>query len=153
MQKHPPFLLHFLAMFFMVSFLINLNGIVQLVQSWNWLLAAGYTPHPVYVVFKSTFIGLASLFAAASLWLYIPFSARFSQILAVIVFIWFWLDRLLLTRNPLSFEHHAFPLLISLLILLFVVVSSWLLEPYMKYRANRLSPADEDGEQDEQNLP
>ncbi len=153
MPKHPPFLLHILAMLFMVSFLINLNGIVQLVQSWNWLLAAGYTPHPVYVVFKSAFIGLASLFAAVALWLCRPLSPRFSQVLAVLVFIWFWLDRLLLTRNPLSFEHHLFPLLISLLILAFVGISSWLLEPYMKYRANRLSPADEDGEQDEQNIP
>jgi hypothetical protein len=37
-----------------------------------------------------------------------------------------------LTRNPLPFKNQLLPLLVSVLLLLFVLVSAWLLEPYMK---------------------
>jgi hypothetical protein len=145
MKNRIPPLLHILAAFFVVNFLVNLPGIVQLVQSWNWLLAAGYYPHPVYVVFKNTFLALASLAAAGTLWARLDLAPRFSQALAGLAFAWFWVDRFLLTRNPLPFRDHVFPLVISVLILAFFVISAWLLEPFMRGHI----PAAGDGEEDE----
>ena len=132
MNKRPPFLLHILAALFVVVFLISLAGIIQLLQSWNWILAAGYFPHPVYVVFKNAFIILASLAAATGLWARLNFSPRLSQVLAALIFAWFWLDRLILTRNPQPFGSHLFPLVLSVLLLGFVWICAWLLEPFMR---------------------
>lgn len=131
-KKHPPFLLHLLAVFFILAFLVNIAGASQTIQSWNWLLAVGYFPHPVYTLFKTVLIALIAVFAAIVLWLRLPLAPRFCQVSGVLVFAWYWFDRLALTRNPLPFTNHLFPLLISVLLMLFVLVSSWLLEPYMK---------------------
>lgn len=131
-NNHPPFLLHLLAILFVVSLLVNLAGIVQTIQSWNWLLAAGYFPHPIYTLFKSLLIALLSFTAALTLWLRLSLAPRLCQVTGILVFTWFWLDRLVLTRNPLPVRGHLFPLLVSVLLLAFVLISSWLLEPFMK---------------------
>lgn len=150
MKKRPPFLLHILAAFFVVYFLVNLAGIIQLVQSWNWLLASGYFPHPVYVIFKNAFLGLAGLAVAAALWTRLAFAPRFCQVLTGLTFAWFWVDRLLLTRNPLPFKDHLFSLFVSLLLLFFVLLSAWLLEPFMRGQAEINSLSNEAGDLDEQ---
>ena len=144
MNKRPPFLLHVLAALFVVVFLISLAGIVQLLQSWNWILSSGYNPHPVYVVFKNAFIALASLAAAAGLWARLSFSPRFSQVLAALIFAWFWLDRLILTRNPQPFSTHLFPLVLSVLLLGFVWICAWLLEPFMRGKTTRIVQMEEE---------
>lgn len=150
MKKRPPFLLHILAAFFIVAFLINLAGIIQSVESWNWLIAAGYHPHPVYLVFKNAFLALANLAAAVLLWARCDFSPLFSQLLAGITFAWFWVDRLLLTRNQLPFKEHTFALFASLLLLAFVLLSSWLLEPFMRGQMDAEDIDDDNGVQNEQ---
>ncbi len=143
-KNRPPFLLHLLAILFVLSLLVNLAGILQTIQSWNWLLAAGYFPHPLYSLFKSLLIALLSFTAALTLWLRLPFATRSCQVTGILVFAWFWFDRLVLTRNPLPVRGHLFPLLVSVLLLVFVLISSWLLEPFMK-SADRPSQ-DENGD-------
>ena len=135
-RVRPPFLLHLLAGFFVLVFLANLAGIPQTLQSWKWLLAADYFPHPVYLLFKTLLLALLSLSAALAFWGRCRFAPRLGQVSALLIFTWFWFDRLVLTRNPLPFKNHLFPLVISVLVLAFVLVSSWLLEPYMKDAVN-----------------
>lgn len=135
-RNHPPLLLHLLAALFVAAFLLTLSGTLQTIQSWNWLLAAGYFPHPLYVLFKSLLVAILSACAGVVLWLRRFFAPRFSQVCALLVFAWYWFDRLALTRNPLPFRSHLFPLLISVLLLAFVLISAWLLEPYMKRPAS-----------------
>lgn len=147
MNKRSPSLLHILAAAFVANFLLNLAGIIQLVQSWNWLMAIGYSPHPLYAVFKNAFLALSSLAAAGALWARLSIAPLFSQVLAALAFAWFWLDRLLLTSNPQPFKDHLFPLFISLLLLGFFLLSAWLLEPYM--RGLPVSSDDHDADEDE----
>ncbi|HOV06371.1 MAG TPA: hypothetical protein PLV27_03835 [Anaerolineaceae bacterium] len=128
----PPFLLHIVAIAFIICFLMNLAGIIQVVESWNWLLAAGYFPHPVWTVLKGAFVGLSSLVTAVFLWVRFPFAPRLAQVVAGLVFASYWIGRLALTSNPLPFSAHLFPLLLSLFLLIFIFLSAWLLEPFMK---------------------
>ena len=139
-KQRPPFLLHLLAGFFLLALPINVSGIVQTVNSWNWLLAAGYFPHPVYAVFKGFIIAIGSLVAAISLWGRFSWSARYAQVMATLIILWFWVDRVFLTRNPLPFSDHLFPMLVSALILIFVLVSLWLLQPWMKTATPKVEP-------------
>ena len=131
-KSRPPFLLHLLAGFFVIAGIVNITGIIQVVDSWNWLLASGYYPHPVYAVFKGTFIASGCLVAGASLWARRAWSPRFGQVMTCLVILWFWVDRVLLTRNPQPFAEHLFPLLICVMVGAFVLVSLWLLQPWMK---------------------
>jgi len=129
---HPPFLLHLFASAFLLVFLINLAGFLQALRSWNWLLAAGVFPHPVYILFKTVLLALLSFTAALAIWGRRAFAPRLGQANSLLFFLWYWFDRLVLTRNPLPFKNQLLPLLVSVLLLLFVLVSAWLLEPYMK---------------------
>lgn len=149
-KKRSPILLHILAASFVVAFLINLAGILQTVESWNWLLAADFFPHPVYVVFKNAFLALTNLAAAVLLWARLRFAPVYSQVLAGLTFAWFWVDRLLLTRNPLPFKEHTFAFFTSLLLLAFVLLSAWLLEPFMRGQMDIEDNDDDDGVQNEQ---
>jgi hypothetical protein len=128
----PPFLLHLLASAFLLVFLINLAGFLQALRSWNWLLAVGVFPHPAYLLFKTLLLALLSFTAALAIWGRRAFAPRLSQVNSLLFFLWYWFDRLVLTRNPLPFKNQLLPLLVSVPLLLFVLVSAWLLEPYMK---------------------
>lgn len=127
-----PFLLHIVAIAFLLCFLINLAGIVQGIESWNWLLAAGYSPHPIWIMLKDAFFGLASLVTAILLWVRSPFAPRLAQVIAGLTFVSYWVARLAVTSNPLPFSAQLFPLLLSLFLLAFILLSAWLLEPYMQ---------------------
>lgn len=131
-KDRPPLLLHLLAGFFMITCLVNLAGIPQTLQSWNWLLAAGYFPHPIYLLFKNLLVASLAVIAAITLWRRTVFAPRLCQVGGVLIFAWYWFDRLILSLNPLPFRYHLFPLFVSVLALSFVLTSSWLLEPYMK---------------------
>lgn len=131
-SSRPPFLLHLLAAIFTIAALLSIVGIAQTLRSWNWLLVAGYYPHPLYVVFKSSLLALFFLAMALFLWLRVPFAPRLCQWLGGLVFLWFWFDRLVLTRNPLPVKAHLLPLVVTVLTLAFVGFSAWLLEPFMK---------------------
>jgi len=150
MKKRSPILLHILAVSFVAAFLINITGIIQTVESWNWLIAADFFPHPVYVVFKNAFLALANLAAAVLLWTRLSFAPVYSQVLAGLTCAWFWVDRLLLTRNPLPFKEHTFALFTSLLLLAFVLLSAWLLEPFMRGQMDAEDLDDDNGVQNEQ---
>ena len=106
MKPRTPFLLYLLAIFFVLATLIHLFGVIQTVQSWNWLRAIDYQPGPIYTVFKNIFLFLAFLCAAIFLLLRFAWATLFDGIVVVINAIWFWIDRLVLTQNPLPFKGH-----------------------------------------------
>jgi len=144
-----PVLLHILAGLCVLILLMNISGIVQTIQSWNWLLAAGYFPHPVYSILKGVMAGLGSLVAALALWLRAPWAPQFGRVLAILLLGWFWADRILLTRNPLPFKDHIFALVVSALLLFFILVSLWLLQPWMSSSASTNAPVVDEGGLDE----
>ena len=110
MKPRTPFLLYLLAIFFVLVTLIHLFGVIQTVQSWNWLRAIDYQPGPIYTVFKNIFLFLAFLFAAIFLLLRFGWAPLFDGIVVVLNAAWFWIDRLVLTQNPLPFKGHLFNL-------------------------------------------
>jgi hypothetical protein len=131
MKPRTPFLLYLLAIFFILAALIHLFGVIQTVQSWNWLRAIDYQPGPIYTVFKSVFLFLAFICAAIFLLLRFAWATLFDGILVGLNSIWFWFDRLVLTQNPLLFKQHLFNLAATAIILFFFLFSLYLLQPFM----------------------
>lgn len=132
MKTRDPFLLLLLAALFLLTGLIHILAIFQSVRSWNWLLAAGYSPAPIYAVFKNSLLGLAFIAAGVLLWLRLEWVLLLDAIIVGVSTVWFWVDRIALTRNPLPFKEHLFYILASLLILGFCLLSLDSLRPFMR---------------------
>ena len=118
--------------FFLVGGLIALVGLIGVFRSWYWLV--GFTPtiFPVYGIFKEITLTAAWLVAAFLLWREVPWGPRFCGTTAVLSTAWFWLDRLVITQNPLPFGRHVLWLVITILLLVFVLLSLFLISPVKK---------------------
>ena len=146
MKTRAPFLLHLLAALFLLTGLIHLLGIFQAVRSWNWLEAAGYSPSPIYAVFKNSLLGLAFLAAGVLLWLRYDWGLLLDAIIVGLATVWFWVERVVLTQNPLPFKEHLFYILASGVIVTFCLLSLDSLHPFMR---NAGQAVEQTGEIDE----
>ena len=129
---HVPCLLHLIAVLFVLAAVMQAAGVAQTFRSWNWLLVSGYYPHPLYAVFTGSLFSLIFITTGILLWLRFSFAPRLGQLAAGLVFIWYWVDRLLLSRVQLQINSHLIPLIVSVVMLIFLLFSLWLLEPFMK---------------------
>ena len=132
MKDRPPFLLHLVAIAFLLAAAIQVFGILQLARTWNWLSLAGYSPSPLVIVFKSVFFALAYLLSAVFLWMRLTLAPGFGSAAFLLGTAWFWMDRILLTSNPLPLKEHLFLLLANIILLGLGLASLYLLVPYMK---------------------
>jgi len=137
MKTKVPFLLHLLAGLFLVNSLVHFLGVFQAIRSWNWLQVMDYQPGPIYAVFKNAALGLGFLDAAILLWMRLDWAPRLDGVIVITSALWFWLDRLALNRNPLPFIDHLLPLLLTLLVLAFCLLSLESLKPFMRTAARR----------------
>ena len=118
-------------------------GIIQLVHTWNWLQLTGYSPSPLVIVFKSAFFSLVYLLSAIFLWLRLVLAPGFAGAAFLLGTAWFWVDRVLLTSNPLPFKEHLFLLLANIILLGLGLASLYLLVPYMRSRQQPPEDTDE----------
>lgn len=132
MKKHVPFLYYLLIVFFLLGSLISLSGLIGIFQSWDWLVVFTPTIFPVYGIFKGIVITASWLVAAGLLWREVPWGIAFCGTTAALSAAWFWLDRLVVTQNPLPFNRHVLWLVITVLLLIFVLLSLSLVSPVQK---------------------
>ena len=149
MNQRPPFLLHLLGTGFVLVSLVHFLGVIQVVQSWNWLRVIDYRPDPIYTVFKSGFLALAFLTSAIFLWIRFSWAPLFNGIVILLAVIWFWVDRIFLSQNPMPLKDHLFSLLATVLILFFSLFSLYLLQPYMKENPLTIHEEAESGDQND----
>lgn len=132
MKNKPLFLLHLLAVLYLLASLGCLFGIVQTISSWNWLLAVDYYPHPGYNIFENTFLFLAFLASAVVLWMRFQWAPALCQAVTLLAGVWYWIDRTLITENHMPFAEQIFPILVTVLVLFLLLFSLYLIQPYMK---------------------
>jgi hypothetical protein len=132
MMPRRPFLLYLVVFFFLVGVLVTMLSLSQTIHSWNWLSAIGIFPSPVYLVFKNVFLLLAFAAAGITVWIRLAYAPVFSDAVVLVTVAWFWLDRVILTQNPLPFSRHILAIVLSVIIVLFFVFSMYLLDPFMK---------------------
>ncbi len=76
----------------------------------------------IYIGASGVVWGLAGLGAALALWVGMPIAPIFARAAAAGCFIWYWLDRLLLTQSSLSKTNQLFMLVFSIAALAFAFV-------------------------------
>jgi hypothetical protein len=148
-----PFLLYLIIFFFLLAVFNSVLGLIEILKTWNWLRAFEITPSPVYLVFKNAFILLAFTTASVTLWMRVAWAPVFGGAVISVSTLWFWVDRVILTQNPLPFSRHLLMLGLSILLLLFFLLSFYLLIPFMKPNENQwveeTEPSSLEGEKDE----
>ena len=152
MRSKPPLLFYLVGIAYILASLVFLFGVIQTVSSWNWLLAMNYRPLPAYNIFENTFFFLVCLVSVVSLWTRTRWAPLFCQVSAALVTVWLWLDRVLLVQNHLPIKQRILPLFSSILILLFLLLSLSLLQPYMK-NGSTASPVENDPGDYDENSP
>lgn len=134
--KHKrPFLIYLLAVIFLGAALVALLSVIGILREWNWYLAYSGFPSPAYAVFRGVFLFPAWLAAAAFLWKGYRWSGFYAGTLTVINMLWFWVDRLFLTQNPLSFNRHIISIVVTCLFSIMVLLSLYLLNPLLSRRS------------------
>jgi hypothetical protein len=132
MKTKRPFLLWLLVIIFLISSFVSISGVVATLKTWNWFQAFSPAISPIYNIFKGSFLTLAWLAAAILLWLRITWSVTYSISIAALTAAWFWVDRVLLSQNPLPLNRHILPILITIILFTLILFSLYSLLPYMK---------------------
>ncbi len=132
MKHRRPFLLWLLCLVFLGVAFIYLLQIVQTIQSWNVLLAVQYRPGPWYPLFQGVLFLLAFLCSAGLLWLRINWAPTFAALTTAFTFVWYWLDRLVLTHVPQPIAKFLFALVLFLILFILMIASLWAIQPFMR---------------------
>lgn len=107
-------------------------GTIGVFKAWNWLLAFTSLNSLVLQVFLGSLIGLAWISAAVILLLKLQWAILYSSSVVILTTAWVWVERLVLTKNPLPFNRHALALATTCVFLLFVFSALYLVAPSMK---------------------
>jgi hypothetical protein len=127
-----PVLLHILVILFLMAGAFSLVGTLGVFQSWTWWLSFLSVKSMVLQVFLGFLITLAWVSAAIILWLRFSWAVVYCSFVIILSAVWFWVERLWLTQNPLPFSRHMLLLAIHCVFLIFVFSSLYLVAPAMK---------------------
>lgn len=132
MKSKRPFLVYALTILFLLAGVFSLLGITGLFKAWNWLLSFTPLKSLIFQVFLGILITLAWVSAAIILWLRLHWAILYSSCVTILTTVWFWVERIFLTKNPLPFNRHALLMVITCVFLLFVFSSLYLVVPSMR---------------------
>lgn len=129
-QKRP-FLLKVLAFCLLI---ITMSGALRLygaLTSWNLLSELGLPVRPLYLAVYGGIQAVAALIGCFGLWFRQRWSLTYNLIFLPLILLWYWLDRLLLTRSEIANENLLFTVIATLIFLIFSMLSlSWLKKHY-----------------------
>ena len=131
MKSKPPFLLYLLGLIAFAASFYYFSETVQAVRSWNLLAIMQYRLGPIYPVFQGALLGSAFLFGGIILLMRLAWAPAFNANLLSAAVVWFWLDRTVLSLNPLPFSQQIFPICATVLLLSLLIGALWSLQPNM----------------------
>jgi uncharacterized membrane protein len=101
------------------------TGMTRLVQSilnWSWLIELEITPGPLYLAIYGALQGILALVSAAGIWSGKSWAYTFSRAAVILLFLMYWLERILFTRSPTGWTNLPFSITASLVLLAFAMV-------------------------------
>jgi hypothetical protein len=132
MTVKRPFLLYLLPILFLLAGAISLVGLLGIFQAWDWWLAFTSLTPIILNVFFGMLSTLIWISAAVILWMRLSWAVLYCSFVVILMTVWFWVDRLFLTRNLLPINRYMLTLAVTCLFLLFVFSSLYLVAPSMQ---------------------
>jgi len=131
-----PVLIYVLTFIFLMAGVFSLVGTLGIFQSWNWWLSFVSVKSIILQVFLGVLTTLAWISAAVILWLRLSWAVIYSSAVTILAVVWFWVERIFLTQNPLPFSRHMLLLTMHCVLLIFIFSSLYLIIPAMKTYQN-----------------
>lgn len=132
LPSRRPFLLYVLSILFLLAGAFSLVATIGVFQAWGWWLAFTSLMPIVLQVFVGALVTLSWLSAAIIIWLRLPWAVIFCSAVTILATVWVWVERILLTKNPLLFSRHLLALAVTFVFLIFVFSALYLVAPFMK---------------------
>jgi len=101
------------------------TGFTRLLQSilnWSWLIDLEITPGPLYLAIYGALQGCLALISAVGLWSGKSWAYPFSRAAVILLFLMYWLERILFTRSTSGWTNLPFSIAASLVLLAFALV-------------------------------
>jgi hypothetical protein len=130
--KKAPFLLYIIAFIFLCLSVVHFLSLAMILRSWTWLRVFEINPGTGILFFANLFFGLGFLLAGFFLLLRRTWAYGFGGILSMLATAWFWVGRTVLSQSPLPFARQVFLLILSIILLVLVLLSLWLLAAHLK---------------------
>ncbi len=127
-----PFLLYLLPILFLLTGAISLVGTLGIFQAWEWWLTFTSVELVIIRVFLGVLSALAWVSAAIILWRRLSWAIIYCSLVTLLAAIWFWVERLFITQNPLPFNRHLLAIAVTCVLLIFVLSALYLVAPFMK---------------------
>jgi hypothetical protein len=114
------FLFKLLSLLLLIFAVLGWLRFSQSIYQWYYLVAYQVKPGPLYTLISGLLIGISMSIGLVAFWMRKPWSKQYLQIAFAIIFTGWWLDYLILTRNPSAFTNWPFRLVGSLVVLGFI---------------------------------
>jgi hypothetical protein len=131
MRIKSPLLLKLLAALFFLAGLYYFFQAGEAIRRWNMLVLLKYYPSPVYPIFQGILLGGAFLVGGVLLIRRLPWAGPFNMVLVLLTLAWTWLDRTVLSMNPLPFSHQVFAIICSIMITVLMEGGLWALQLFL----------------------
>lgn len=124
-QKKPgkPFFLKVLMAGLLIFALFNGLRVYGAFSSWTFLWTVGVRPGPGYIAASGVVFGLGFLAAFTGLLFQVRGAAWVVRAVVLVYVLWYWLDRLLLTRSPGELKNWPFAVGMTVLLVGFTLLA------------------------------
>jgi len=113
----------FFKLFCLLLFIFAVFGWLRFSQSifqWHYLVMYQVKPGPLFTLVSGLLIGVSMSIGMVAFWIRKPWSKKYLQITIALLFLGWWLDYLILTKNPTALINWPFRLIGSLVVIGFI---------------------------------
>ncbi len=131
-----------LIIYTLLLFLVSATGWLRLQQAiiyWDKLVTYKMDVPPLYLAVSGAVFGIVMLLAAIWLWFGLPYYRSLTAVAVASFSLWYWIDRLTLTRNDSMQANWLFALLVTLF---FWVFTFTVLAAHPPLKVNTVSKTD-----------
>jgi hypothetical protein len=119
--KKRPFLYKIIIFSLLIIAVMGWLRVYQSIYQWEWLIRYAVFPGPWYSLITGVLIGVIATLGVVVGWLRLNWSAKYIQIIVVLLSLGWWLDYLLFSQSSIAFYNLPFRIVVNLLYLIFVV--------------------------------
>lgn len=120
-NKKRPFLYKIIIFSLLIIAVMGWLRAYQSIYQWEWLIRYAVFPGPWYTLITGVLIGVIATLGVVVGWLRLVWSAKYIQVIVVLLSLGWWLDYLLFSQSSIAFYNLPFRIVVNFLYLIFVV--------------------------------
>lgn len=120
-NKKRPFLYKIIIFSLLIIAVMGWLRVYQSIYQWEWLIRYAVFPGPWYTLITGVLIGVIATLGVVVGWLRLVWSAKYIQVIVVLLSLGWWLDYLLFSQSSIAFYNLPFRIVVNFLYLIFVV--------------------------------